>query len=307
MTKTDLLRTDVERYITTSGIGRLTALQYRKSVSCYSEYLTRPARRPDLVEDRVNSWLTFIADGLAPCTTRNRKRGITALWNWLATRGDVAFYNPRALRRIRVPKKPPAAWTIQQVRQLLAGADSVSGQLRCGIDARDLMRAWVLMAYETGLRPSDMFRLRWSELDGERLAICQHKTAVPHVAVLSKDTVAAVEKLRNSNSTTIFILRKGGMRRWELLLFAAAREFGFNRRIGQSSGTLRKTAATETARVAGVEAAARLLGHRSGTQVVIESYIQPDAIAPNAPPQALINALSGRGNLPPHRSRKAAG
>lgn len=164
------------------------------------------------------------------------------------------------------------------------------------------MDAWVRVGYETAFRPGDLWRIRWTDVDGPEIAISQNKTGDPHTAILSTLAVEAIERLKPSGAPTVFILTKGGMRRWELKLFDAAAEHGFIRRRGQSSGTLRKTSATEVARVDGMEAAAIHLGHRSGAKVTRDSYIGHDAIGPTEPPRALIEALEGAGNPQP-RSR----
>ena len=289
-----LLANDVDRYCLAAGIQHVTALQYRKSETSFSAFLRRPAVREDLTEEIVNRWLGEVRKTWSACTARNRKRGITPVWNWLAQTGAVPFYNPRALMKIRVPKTPPRPWSIEQVGQLLAGARDLDGRLNCGVAASDLMQAWVLVAYETALRPSDLYRLRWEQLAGERFTIVQHKTGGLHSVMISPETAASLDPLRASGKPTIFILGKHGMRRWELALFRAAGGHGFTRCYGQSSGTLRKTAATILAEGEGVQSAADLLGHVSGTQVTRDSYIGPDALGPTAPPIALIDALRDR-------------
>jgi integrase len=288
----ELLLADVERYCLAAGIEPITAYQYRRSVRCLSEYLGRPALRSDLNESTINRWLESVAQRCPDCTTRNRKRGITPVWNWLAQTGAVPFYNSRALRKVKVEKRPPRAWSIAQVQQLLAGAADIKGTLLCGVSGADLMTAWVRVAYETGIRRGDLGRLQWSQLDGNELSFSQHKTKGAHVSALSPATLTAVQRLRKSGSVRIFVLQPSGLRRWETLLFQAAARYGFTRAKGQATGTLRKTAATETARVDGLQAAAELLGHRSGTQVTRDHYVQPEALSPRSPPQALIDALA---------------
>lgn len=292
----ELLSADVERYCLAAGIEHVTALQYRKSVSCLSEFLHRPAIRADLNEETINAWLASVAQRLSACTAHNRKRGITPLWNWLAAAGAVDWYNPRALRKIRIAKRPPAPWSVLQVQQLLLGADDLTGRLQCGIPASDLMEGWIRVAYESALRPSDLYRIRWEDLEGNRIAIAQHKTGGPHTIALSDLAVRSIERLKPSGSRTIFILKKSGLRRWELKLFEAAAAHGFTRRVGQSTGTLRKTSATEVARVEGIEAAANHLGHRSGAAVTRDYYVGHDAIRRTEPPRALIDALECAGH-----------
>lgn len=286
-----LLCDDVEQYVDYAAIEYVTAIQYRKSVSCYSEFLRRDAMRSDLVEAKVNKWLASKTK-LAPCTIRNRKRGLTPVWNWLSERGLVAFYNSRALRRTKIKQKPVVAWSIPQVQQLIDGASDIEGSLKCGVSGANLMLAWIRVAYETGWRPSDMYVVRWDEFAGNRVTISQHKTGFPDSKVLSPDAMNALRPLRRSGCETVFILEKGGIGVWEKKLWKAAESHGFTRKKGQGSGTLRKTSATKVCECYDLSAAADFLGHVDGTSVARKHYIEPHALAKNPPPQALIDALA---------------
>ena len=302
----ELLSEDVENYCAFASIERITHQQYCRSVSCYSQHLGRDATRDDLREPPVNRWLADVATRLSAFTVLGRKRGLTPVWNWLAGQGLVPWYNARALRRTKVVYPPVQAWSVSQVRALLDGAAEVPGKLTCGVSGSDLMRAWVLVAYETGLRPSDLYRVTWDQLHDNKLGLVQHKTHYGHAAQLSDAAMAALRPLRDADSSTIFVLGKNSMRRWELKLFAAAADHGFTRRKGQSSGTLRKTHGTEVCRVEGLPTAAQSLGHVDGIRVARQSYCEADAIRPTKPPTALINALKRATRTdPPNHQRRA--
>lgn len=180
---------------------------------------------------------------------------------------------------------------MSQVRQLLDGAAEIQGRLVCGVRGCDLMRAYVLVAYETGLRPSDLYRIRWDQFDENRIALVQHKTKFPHGVALSPVAMSALEPLRQSDCERVFVLAKGGIRRWELLLFKAAGQHGFTRQERQACGTLRKTHGTEVCRAKDLASAALSLGHVDGIRVARQSYVAQEAIRPIEPVPALIDAL----------------
>lgn len=292
----ELLSVDVEDYCAFAGIERRTAEQYRLTVRCYGEHLGRPATRPDLDSRLVNRWLAAVAEKWSACTARNRKRGLTPVWNWLAEQNLVPHYNPRSLRKIRVPSKPVQAWSLPNVQALLAGADDLKGRLKVGVPASTLMRAWVLLAYESGARPGDLYLFRREHFDGQTklLRYAQHKTGVIHSVVLSDRTWSALAELWSQHEAeTVFVLDRDGIRHWSKKLFAAAEPHGFTRRRGQALGTLRKTHGTEVCRVTGsAAAAARSLGHVSGDRVAIEHYIEPDVARPPQHVRALADALT---------------
>lgn len=286
-----LLATDVENYVAYASIEPITAGQYKRSVRCYSDFLGRSALRDDLYEPAVNRWLTSLADRLKPFTIHGRKRGLTPVWNWLASQGLAPWYNGRALKKTKLVYGPVQPWTVTQVRQLLDGAADIQGKLVCGVRGRDLMRAYVLVAYETGLRPSDLYRIRWNQFDANRIALIQHKTKFPHGVALSPIAMSALEPLRQSKCERVFVLAKGGIRRWEMLLFEAASRHGFTRQSRQACGTLRKTHGTEICRAKDLASAALSLGHVDGIRVARQSYVAQEAIRPSSPVPALVDAL----------------
>jgi integrase len=298
-----LLIDDVETLIAERAICVGTQNQYRRSVRCYSEFLGEPAKRTHLAEREINRWLVKLESrGIAPETVRGRKSGITAVWNWLAEQNLIPHYNPNRLRKIKISQKPPRAWSVDNVRALLAGAAVVTGRLACGLPASQLLTAWVWLGYESGLRPSDILRIRVDQL-GKKVSITQHKTGKPHTFSLSEAALAALAPLLCGDRLSAFGLPRSTARRWELKLFAAAANFGFSRARGQALGTLRKTHGTEVCRHSGLDAAAQSLGHVSGTLIARQSYVQPDAIAtPPAPPR-LTNGQPKK-NRPASRSNQ---
>lgn len=279
-----MLISDVEDLIAERPICLGTQNQYRRSVRCYSSFLEKPAERTDLIEPVVNRWLLSLEGTKEPETIKGRKAGITAIWNWLAKQGEVGHYNPLRLRKIKLPEKVPVAWSVENVRALLGGAGEVSGTLRSGLAASDFLTAWVWLAFESGIRPSDARLLRVDQI-GQVVTIIQHKTGKLHSFQLSSHAIAALQRCCLSGHDRLFGLPKSTARRWELLLFKAAEKHGFTRQPGQALGTLRKTHGTEVCRRFGLEAAARSLGHVSGVQVARRSYVDPTAYpAPLEPP-----------------------
>lgn len=280
-------------------IDRQTEANYRRSIRFYSHWLGHPATIADLVEIQINRWLKSMEDAKASRTVLGHKRAITVLWNWLADRNLIKRYETRRLRQIKPPPLVPTAWSLSNVKALLHAADSLPGRLRCGVTAANLMRALVLVAYESGLRPSDLRRLRVDAIQGDRVTVVQHKTSVVHSFCLTAHALNAVANVLVDGAVYVFPVSRNTIRRWELRLFAAAEQKGFSRRKGQALGTLRKTHGTEVCRTQGLEAAARSLGHISGTTIARNHYVAPDAMPQPAAPPALINELSNPNRTKP--------
>lgn len=290
-----MLLVDVEDLIAERTICIGTQNQYRRSVRCYSLFLSKPAERSDLIETAVNRWLLSLEGRKQPETIKGRKAGITAVWNWLADKGKVSHFNSNCLRKIKVPEKVPRVWSVENVRALLAGANDVKGQLRFGLPACDFLRAWVWLAYESGIRPSDARLLRVDQID-QIVTIVQHKTGKPHSFRLSPHAIEALQRCKIAGRDRLFGVPKSTARRWELILFRAAEHHGFSRQRGQALGTLRKTHGTEVCRSFGLEAAARSLGHVSGVQVARRSYVDPTAYAAPLDPPSLYDAIHSTGS-----------
>jgi integrase len=261
-------------------VARITEEQYYRAIRCYSQFLGRPAVVADLETSRANEWLAAVAKRAAPRTVLNRKRGLTAVWNYATDRGLALAYQSRRLRRVRIPRGVVEAWSLDQVEALFAAAKALPGSTACGIPAALLMSAVCSIAYETGIRPSDWRRIAWDSIDlkTRTARFVQHKTGVVHVVGFSVITAEILERLRRYGRERVVPVGPGSIRRWEVRLFALAGErFGFGRRRGQGIGTLRKSHATAVYLEAGDCAAAESLGHVSGSAVAVRYYIASSA------------------------------
>jgi integrase len=278
---------DLEELLLQKNVCRDTANQYRKSIRCFSEFLSRTASRRDLKEPTVNRWLAKIASQMSPETLRGRKAGLMVLWNWLAMLGKTPAVQQSRIRKVVRKPRPPVAWSIPQVKILLDAAAELRGTMRCGLPAAQFFEAYIWLAYETGLRPGDILRLRSCDLHGNVIAIVQHKTGRTHVATITDHTRKLLEPMVCKCDGLIFPASKDEVRRWQKRLFEGAKSRGFIRMRRQGLGTLRKTNATEVCRQSGIHAAAMSLGHVSGTDVARRYYIQPDALGTPTPPPFL--------------------
>lgn len=264
-------------------VAPITEAQYARSIACFSRFLGRTAAVADLTVAHVNQWLKDLEQsaGVSAGTLLGRKRGLTPVWNYATELGLCRGYETRRLRRVRQPEPIVRPWSTTQIKQLLEACDSLPGRLRCGLYAKDLLRAVIWIGFETGLRPSDWTQVRFADVDmsAGRIAIVQHKTSKPHYAAIGPDTLVAIRKVELPVRERLVPLTKGGMRRWELKLFKhASKHTGFQRMKGQALGTIRKTHGTQVCIEHGLEAAAQSLGHVSGTRVARRHYVGTDAL-----------------------------
>lgn len=284
-----MLSEDIEDYIAEKDLEKDCENNYRRSVRFFGEHLGRPATREDLQERIVNRWLKSVSLERSPSTVMGHRRSITALWNWLYEQQLVAPYDPRRLRQIKIDYPPPRAWSHSQLRILLKAAGEMRGVLRSGVLARDLMTACVMLGYTSGLRPKDQLLLTKDNLTGTRLTLVQNKTGHPHSIDVGRDVADSLAKLDVCGSEYLIPVTKRTMRTWCEKLFALAELQGFTKRRGESLGHLRKSGATEVARQHGLEAAAKFLGHKSGTEIARRHYVEPSALGDTPRPPSFAN------------------
>lgn len=257
-------------------LAKSTISQYRKAATRYSEYIGHPADAADLTGPRLNEFIAHLQQlRLRNTTASNYRRALCRIWNFLTQTEEKPSYEIRRLRRPKAEEEPVIAWSLDDLRLLLASCEQFGDRkLRNGIAVRSYFRALLLTAYDTGLRPSDLFIVRWTQYDpaSRSITLIQHKTSKPHIVFLADETVAAIEEIRGDREK-VFPLTWGGVRRWMERIFQSAAPKGFVRIPGKNLGTLRKTNATEIYVVDGEAAAAESLGHTSGTRIARKHYI----------------------------------
>lgn len=274
------IRSTLETVLAERDLEKVTADQYERTLRRFEESLGRPAVVNDFTADTVNLFIRELQTRLAPVTVANYRRSLLMLWNHLAATNHIAPYVRQRIRKPKVAPQIVQSWTLEQLQVLLTASTKLTGTLRCGIKASDYMTAWLWVGFDTGLRPSDQRLLQMHQLNMHQrcISIVQHKTNKPHTAVLGEESVDALEKIMRPARKKLFPLSKGGMRRWELVLFRIADELGFGRRKGEGLGRTRVLHATEIYKSDGLSAAAESLGHVSGTRVVKAHYIDAAAI-----------------------------
>ncbi|WP_168164449.1 tyrosine-type recombinase/integrase [Pirellula sp. SH-Sr6A] len=172
------------------------------------------------------------------------------------------------------------AWTPEEIVAVMRASKELSGSLHFGVAAGPFFYALIWVAYDTGLRPSDLFRLTWSQFDSyqKSILLVQNKTQKPHITFLREESIQALAAIKDPSRDRIFPLTWGCARRWMEKIFKDAQRYGFKRVRGKNLGTLRKSNATQIYISHGESAAAESLGHTSGTRIVRKHYIDHRAL-----------------------------
>jgi integrase len=262
--------------------GDLTRDQYERGLRYFEVFLGRSATSADLTHDNLNAWFHWLQQhrGCGAVTVKNHRGAICRIWNYLAQDGVLQPYLIRKLRTPKIKRKPVESWTTSQVEQLLTAAAAMKGQMRNGIPTSLFVRAILLLAYDSWLRPVDLRRLQWQNIDFAKsiATIVQHKTGNSHSFAIGAETLNALKAIVEPRREVVFPLAKSGMESVWRRLYAEAKSFGFIRKKGQGLGTLRKTHATAIYREHGLAAAAESLGHVSGSGIASRHYVDAGAM-----------------------------
>ena len=166
----------------------------------------RPAR--EIIPHDVTNWITSPKKPHGKrkpkpwndTTEYNAKRTVFRLFSWANEEGLLAGNPLKGMRREK-PKQKRRCLTETEFGTLLGGA-------------RRPFRVFLWSLMETGARPCELRRLKWSDVKGDRLVIGYHKTAKKtgkeRVIYLTERMKRRVEQLRErSSSPYVFVNSRG--------------------------------------------------------------------------------------------------
>ncbi len=225
------LRDYVDQYRIDHDIKRSSVQSLLAVVSKFEAYLQRTATLSDLTAHVVNSWLASLRDSIAVESIYGYRRLLLTLWR-AAHLDELVDEYPNRVRRIKRPERVIDGWDVQQMGQLLAACDKLSGVIRgiktgavenwvcrdrhkwgeekgsrqtrhdgvvyMQIDRTAYFRAFFLTLWDTGVRLGDVLSIEraWitRQPDGSgRFAMIQAKVGRRIERVLRPETLAAIE------------------------------------------------------------------------------------------------------------------
>jgi site-specific recombinase XerD len=149
------------------------------TVGEYQRYLVQLAPRVPL-DEALSDVLEFVTDGTTPSTRRQRSRSCRAFYRWAHGEGltDAAWW--QRIPSLNEPAAPQRTVTVDDVTTTLG---TIRGQTFTA--ARD--RALIAVLWSSGLRRSEVARMRVEDLDLERrcVMVVGAKDGKPRVAPLS--------------------------------------------------------------------------------------------------------------------------
>lgn len=235
----------------------------------------------DLTTDRIDAYLSGALRTLRPTTVAFHRCVLRSL--------QLAAYNdgllngstvPKLLRRVKCPEPNPRAWTHDEINRLLAVAAKMPGDSG-GVPVKQVLPAWIRVAYSSGLRLGDLIDARHDSVRGSRLSLVMSKTRRQHVVVLDDQALAAIKSLPVKGPRIFgdILSRRVVLRRMR----EAVKRAGLT-----GSGKYLRRASATYAEIAGMDAT-RQLGHK--TADMKQWYLDASLLAEHQRPIPSLPAL----------------
>lgn len=177
-------------YLREKQLAPQTQRQMRMAVAAFDKWAGREVRFYELRE-LLNEWLRSTEGSHKPKTIKNRRGYIVSLWSYAAECGRASDPPVTRIRKVRVPKPVPDAWTHAELAAMFDACTLTPNYFPNGIPVGPFLRALIMVGYDTGLRGQDLFLLRFDALQAQ-IRMVQQKTGWGHIAPLGEDTLEAI-------------------------------------------------------------------------------------------------------------------
>jgi integrase len=148
-----------------------------------------------LTVELANRWLCARKDdGLSPATIKGNRTSLLMLWREAHDLG--AATEAGKVRTVKVPAKIPVAFTLEEVRLLIAACAQLKGTFRrVPIRRRIYFSSLFNADYDTALRLGDLLSIERSWIwPGGYVSIVQSKTRQSHRVQLRAETLAQIDE-----------------------------------------------------------------------------------------------------------------
>jgi len=196
--------------------GRDVCAQYAKEIRHRAGALEMAAGRvlgiDDVTDELVNWFLMQMqSEGKHYDKTVKGYRDAMQCVRQAAWEHGLTDVRPGRVRRIKVRRKLPSAWTIEEVRMLVKAAEKLPGKV-AGIDVgRSLwFSAYVHLLWCTGLRVGDVLTIEWSAVfqrtkNDAAVYLVQSKQNHPVLCGLSARAVRLATDIRNRTDSPLVL------------------------------------------------------------------------------------------------------
>ena len=272
-----LLKKLLTNYATVHDAGPQTILQYGVVVSVFSKFLNRKATTGDLTVANVEAFRIWYTGLGRKSSTVNGKLQVLGILADYGIRKKHRCEDLTEIRRATVEKRVPDSWTPAEVGRIFAAAKAEKDY--CGWGGPEWY-ALLQTFYYAGARRHAMLTRKKTDLRQRenggwyiRLAAEDQKCDNEQIVSVAQEAVDAIREMRPNESELLFPIPYG-----DRSIYNAIKRIVKNAGLPCSRRDmlhkLRRTTATQIAKVHGVDQASYQLGHTSPAQTRMH-YIDP--------------------------------
>jgi|GEM_PF-938606 len=267
--------------------------QYRKTIERFSTFLACDALLDHLEDDIVERFLAWfkVTESPANHTINNARCVLIALWRHAWRKRKLAEL-PRDVVKFPTAKLLPEAWSVEQVQRIIAAARTAGSRRRqrgtgCPVPPRLFWPAFILVAYDTGLRANALRSIERTHLDWEtrwlKAPAEVQKQNADQVFRLHPETIDALKEMNSEDCKLLFPWREnpnGGSKEFYQAYRRILKAAGLPASKRDLFHKLRRTSATAVCAIGGRFAAQQHLGHADSKTT--ERYLDPRLMTGNA-------------------------
>jgi len=260
-------------------LAAITIEQYEIICRSIERHYGRPIRTGELSDAVVTAWLSARMAQVAPKTVSRERAGILALWRLAHERGLSTEY-PCRIPHVKVPRRLPTYWRIDELGRLLATCKAMPGTLgETGIRQSDFWTSLVLFLYDSATRLGAALAVTPQEVDLPHRQVVLRasvaKTGIEQLCTISPQTAEAIEPIYDPARQFVWPwpwARRQIFPHFKAILVAANLPHDRYRMFH----CLRRTCATLTAAASTIDVARRALGHTN--EAMTRRYVNESAL-----------------------------
>ena len=243
--------------------GSVKLYQYAvKSLERHCDYIPHAS---DLSDDLLLPWLGRRLRERSPKTVRRERSDLLTLWRFAYKKGMTAN-PPIDFPTVKVPRKNPNSWTVEEYQTIAASCAAMRGEMRgTGIPKSRWWSSMTTFLYWVGCRIGAALAVRWEDVNLQRRTVRliaeEAKTDTEQVLTLHQQTVDAIASMRSS-MPTVWPFPYGHRHIWDQYK-SILRRAGLPADRSHMFQKTRRTTYTLCVKYGSKEVASRQLGHKT--------------------------------------------